>query len=137
MVTRRHTGDDARGRWGDQAWTIGARLGRMSDDEGTSISDDVQLRTVEPTDLERFLEYEHDPENVRRSKFPARDRDVFMNHWHSQVLGDPTNLVRTCVVDGKPAGHVVAWWAEGRRFLGYVFGREYWGRGIGTKALAL
>jgi len=101
------------------------------------MSDDVQLRAVEPTDLEFFLEYEHDPENVRRSKFQARDRDVFMNHWHSRVLGDPTNLVRTCVVDGEPAGHVVAWWAEGRRFLGYVFGRKYWGRGIGTKALAL
>lgn len=31
----------------------------------------------------------------------------------------------------------MAWWDEGRRFIGYWLGRRYWGRGIGTRALAL
>jgi pimeloyl-ACP methyl ester carboxylesterase/RimJ/RimL family protein N-acetyltransferase len=101
------------------------------------MSDDVQLRAVEPADLELFLEFEHDPENVRRSKFTARERDVFMNHWQTRVLGDPTVFVQTCVVDGEPAGHVVAWWEDGRRNIGYVLGRQFWGRGVATKALTL
>jgi pimeloyl-ACP methyl ester carboxylesterase/RimJ/RimL family protein N-acetyltransferase len=101
------------------------------------MSDDVQLRAVEPADLELFLEFEHDPETVRRSKFTARERDVFMNHWQTRVLGDPTVNVQTCVVDGEPAGHLVAWWEDGRRTIGYVLGRTFWGRGIATKAMAL
>lgn len=59
-----------------------------------------------------------------------------MTHWRERVLGDPTGLVQTVEVDGQVAGNVVAWWDDDRRFLGYVFGREFWGRGIGTRAVA-
>ena len=101
------------------------------------MSDEVRLRDVEQADLEVFFEHQHDPEAVRRSKFPPRDRQKFMTHWVTKVLGDPTVLVQTVTVDGEPAGNVVAWWEQGERFVGYWFGRLYWGRGIGTKALAL
>jgi RimJ/RimL family protein N-acetyltransferase len=99
--------------------------------------DEVRLRDVEESDLETFLEYEHDPEAVERAKFPPRERDRFMTHWRTRVLGDPTVLVQTVTVDGEPAGNVVSWWEQGRRFVGYWFGRRYWGRGIGTRALEL
>ncbi|WP_179891326.1 GNAT family N-acetyltransferase [Streptomyces sp. st170] len=95
----------------------------------------VQLRDVVPEDLEAFLAYEHDPEAVRRSRFAPRERDAFMTHWETRVLGDPANFVQTVVVDGETAGSVVAWWEEDRRFIGYWLGRAYWGRGIGTRAL--
>ncbi|WNF27564.1 GNAT family N-acetyltransferase [Streptomyces sp. C11-1] len=96
----------------------------------------VRLRDVEQADLEAFLAYEHDPEAVRRSRFPPREREAFMAHWATKILGDPTVFVQTVVVDGEPAGNVVAWWEGDRRFVGYWFGRSYWGRGIGTEALA-
>ncbi|MFC7221205.1 GNAT family N-acetyltransferase [Streptomyces polyrhachis] len=95
----------------------------------------VGLRDVVEADLEVFLRHEHDPENVRRSKFQPREREQLIAHWRTRILGDSTVLVRTAVVDGVVAGSVVAWWEGDRRFLGYVFGREFWGRGIGTKAL--
>lgn len=95
----------------------------------------VLLRDVEPADLEFFLANEHDPEAVRRSRFPPREREAFMAHWTSKVLGDPANLVRTVVVDGETAGSIVAWWDGERRYIGYWFGRPYWGRGVGTRAL--
>jgi RimJ/RimL family protein N-acetyltransferase len=60
-----------------------------------------------------------------------------MTHWATRVLGDPTVFVQTVTVDGEPAGNVVAWWEQDRRFIGYWFGRRYWGRGIGTKAVTL
>ncbi|MEU5283979.1 GNAT family N-acetyltransferase [Streptomyces sp. NPDC020755] len=99
------------------------------------MENNVLLRDVEPADLEFFLAYEHDPEAVRRSRFPPREREAFMAHWTSKVLGDPANLVQTVVVDGETAGNIVAWWDGERRFVGYWFGRPYWGRGIGTRAL--
>lgn len=99
------------------------------------MSDEVTLRDVEEADLEIFLAHEHDPENVRRSKFPPREREQFMTHWRTRVLGDPTVFVQTAVVDGAVAGSVVAWWEGDRRFIGYVFGREFWGRGVGTTSL--
>lgn len=98
---------------------------------------DVRLRDVAEADLEAFLAYEHDPEAVRRSRFTPRPRDAFMKHWRTRVLGDETCLVQTVVVGDDVAGSVVSWWDGDRRFLGYWLGRPYWGRGIGTKALAL
>ncbi|MFD8003883.1 GNAT family N-acetyltransferase [Streptomyces mirabilis] len=97
--------------------------------------DDVLLRDVVEADLDLFLAYEHDPEAARRSRFTPRPRDAFMSHWRTRVLGDDTVLVQTVTVDGVPAGNLVSWWDGERRFIGYWFGRPYWGRGIGTKAL--
>ncbi|MEU2424468.1 GNAT family N-acetyltransferase [Streptomyces sp. NPDC007851] len=100
-------------------------------------TDDVRLRPVRDDDLEVFLAYEHDPEAVRRSRFTPRPRDAFLRHWRNRVLGDPTGLVRAVEVDGQVAGNIVAWWEGERRFTGYWLGRPYWGRGVGSRALAL
>lgn len=101
------------------------------------MSEEIQLRLVEDTDLEVFFQHENDPEAVRRSKFPPREHDAFMAHWAGRILGDPTVLVRTVTVGGETAGNIVAWWQEDRRFIGYVLGQPYWGRGVGTAALGL
>ncbi|WP_248504307.1 GNAT family N-acetyltransferase [Streptomyces sp. D2-8] len=98
---------------------------------------DVRLRDVVEADLEDLLAYEHDPEAVRRSRFTPRPRDAFLRHWKTKVLGDDTVFVQAVTVDGEVAGSVVAWWDGDRRFLGYWLGRPYWGRGIGSRALAL
>ncbi|MER6537906.1 GNAT family N-acetyltransferase [Streptomyces sp. 900105755] len=100
-------------------------------------TNDVRLRPVQDDDLELFLAYEHDPEAVRRSRFTPRPREAFLRHWRERVLGDPSGLVRTVVADGEVAGNIVAWWEGERRFTGYWLGRAYWGRGIGSRALAL
>jgi RimJ/RimL family protein N-acetyltransferase len=101
------------------------------------MSDDVRLRNVEEPDLEVFFAHQLDPEAARLANFTSRDRERFMTHWTTKVLGDPTAFVQTVTVDGDPAGNVVAWWDQDRRFVGYWFGRQYWGRGIGTRALTL
>jgi RimJ/RimL family protein N-acetyltransferase len=101
------------------------------------MSEDVRLRDVVEADLEVFLAQEHDPEAVRRSRFPAREREAFIRHWTTKVLGDPTVHVQAVLVDGELAGNLVAWWEGDQRFIGYWFGREFWGRGIGTQAMTL
>ncbi|MGN9840753.1 GNAT family N-acetyltransferase [Nonomuraea sp. H19] len=99
--------------------------------------DDVRLRDVVEADLEVFLAQEHDPEAVRRSRFTPRPRERFLTHWKTRILDDPTVFVQAVTVGDALAGNLVAWWDGDRRFIGYWLGREFWGRGIGTQALAL
>ncbi|MGH3748548.1 MAG: GNAT family N-acetyltransferase [Micromonosporaceae bacterium] len=101
------------------------------------MSDEVWLRDVEEADLEVFFAQEHDPEAVRRARFTPRDRERFMDHWATHIIGGPEVFVQAAIVDDEVAGNLVAWWEREKRFVGYWFGREYWGQGVGTKALTL
>jgi RimJ/RimL family protein N-acetyltransferase len=94
------------------------------------------LRDVTEEDLPIFFEHQREPEAHRMAAFPPRERDAFMLHWRTKVIGDPTARKRTIVVDDCVAGNIGSWDAGGRRLVGYWIGREYWGRGIGTAALS-
>jgi RimJ/RimL family protein N-acetyltransferase len=67
--------------------------------------------------------------------FPSRDRDAFMAHW-ARILGDPTLIAKAVVFDGRVAGNVGSFERSGERLVGYWIGREYWGKGIATRALS-
>ena len=101
------------------------------------MSVEVRLRDVVDEDLETFFAQEQEPEANRLAHFPARRRDVFFTHWRTKIIGNPDGLVQAVEVGGELAGSIVAWWQDGRRFIGYWFGREFWGRGVGTAALRL
>jgi len=58
-----------------------------------------------------------------------------MTHWGS-ILRDASVIVRTIELDGDVAGNVVLFGFEGRREVGYWIGREFWGRGVATRALS-
>lgn len=96
----------------------------------------VELREVTEADLPTFFEHELDPDASRMAAFPARDRDGFMTHWRTKVLGNPTNAVRTVLADGRVAGWVSAWDQDGRRLVGYWIGKAFWGRGVATAGLS-
>jgi RimJ/RimL family protein N-acetyltransferase len=96
---------------------------------------DVQLRDVEDADLHVFFEHQREEEAVRRAQFPSRDREPFLTHWRTKVLGNPTGSAQTVTLDGEVAGNIVAWSENGRRFVGYWLGQRFWGRGVGTAAL--
>lgn len=95
----------------------------------------VILRETEAGDLPIFLEQQLDPEAVQMAALSSRDRDAFMAHW-GKIFGDETVFTRTVMLEDKIAGYVVCFERDGRRLVGYWIGREYWGRGVGTKALA-
>jgi len=96
----------------------------------------VRLRSVEDRDLEVFFDHQADPLAVEMAAFPARDKDQFAAHW-AKVRGDDTLVVRTIVADGLVAGNIGSWPQDGQQLLGYWVGREWWGRGVATQALAL
>jgi RimJ/RimL family protein N-acetyltransferase len=92
------------------------------------------LREVEEGDLDAFYEQQLDPEATRMALFPARDREAFYGHWQ-RILGDETVTKKTIVHEGEVAGNVLSWPQDGRRLVGYWLGREFWGKGLATRAL--
>jgi len=96
---------------------------------------DVQLRDVIEDDLPQFYEHQLDPEANHMAAFVARDRDPFMTHW-TKVLADETISKKTILFHGQVAGNIVCFEQFGERLVGYWISREYWGKGIGTKALS-
>jgi RimJ/RimL family protein N-acetyltransferase len=99
----------------------------------------ILLRDVIESDLPIFFEQQLDPVANQMAAFPARDREAFMAHW-SKILADETNILKTILFDGQVAGNIVSWEQpdEGsEREVGYWLGREYWGKGIATRALSL
>jgi RimJ/RimL family protein N-acetyltransferase len=95
----------------------------------------VVLREVVDSDLPVFFEHQRDPEAVRMAAFPSRDHDAFMTHW-AKIRREPSNIIRTIVCDGQVAGNIGSWMGGGRRLVAYWVGREFWGRGVATAALA-
>jgi len=93
------------------------------------------LRDVVESDLPVFFEHQQDPEATAMADFPARDREAFDTHW-ARILADDTLTKKTIVVEGQVAGNAVSWPQDGRRLVGYWLGREFWGRGLATRALA-
>lgn len=106
----------------------------MRDAKDPSTTGSVQLREVLAADLPIFFEHQRDPEANRMAAFAARDRDAFMAHW-SKIVADQRLVAKTVVADGQVAGNIVSWDQAGRQEIGYWIGREFWGKGIATRAL--
>ncbi len=59
-----------------------------------------------------------------------------MAHW-AKIMADESNILKTILFDGQVAGNIVGWESSGEWEVGYWIGKEYWGKGIATKALVL
>jgi RimJ/RimL family protein N-acetyltransferase len=93
------------------------------------------LREVVEADLDAFYEHQLDPEATRMALFPARDREAFDAHW-GRLLSNDAATKKTIVHEGEVAGNALCWEADGRSYVGYWLGREFWGKGLATRALA-
>jgi RimJ/RimL family protein N-acetyltransferase len=96
----------------------------------------VTLRPVEDADLPALYAHQADPEAAALAAMPSRDRTAFEEHW-ARIRSSPTGTTRTVLADGAVAGNVLAWRADdGTTLVGYWIGREQWGRGVASAALA-
>ena len=91
-------------------------------------------------DLPIFFVYQRDPDALFLSGVAAREHDAFMRHWRG-LLDNPRVLARAILVRGALAddvlaGNVLSFDHEGRREVGYWLGREFWGKGFASAALA-
>lgn len=99
---------------------------------------DLSLRDVTVADLDILFEYGRDPEAVRMAAFTHKDpsdRAAFDAHW-TRLLADASVRSRTVVAGGCIVGSIASFILDGQREVTYWIGREHWGRGIATRALA-
>lgn len=95
----------------------------------------ILLRAVVETDLPILYEQQLDPEAAAMAAFPSRDEEAFYAHSR-RIMADPSVIFRTILYNDQVAGSIVSWEMEGEREVGYWLGKEYWGKGIATQALA-
>jgi RimJ/RimL family protein N-acetyltransferase len=100
------------------------------------MTNEVRLRDIEPGDLSTFYEHQLDADATRMAAFPGRDRAEFDAHWATNILSNPTAINQTIVVDDQVAGNIGSWSQNGVRLVSYWIGKEYWGKGVATRALA-
>jgi RimJ/RimL family protein N-acetyltransferase len=96
---------------------------------------EVRLRRVEDRDIDVFFDHQADPAAAAIAAFPSRNREQFAAHW-AKIRADDNVVLRAIEADGVLAGNIGSWQQDGQRLLGYWIGREQWGRGIATRALA-
>lgn len=65
-----------------------------------------------------------------------RDWGAFSTHW-AKILGNPSVVAKAIVVDGILVGQISCFKLDGKDAVGYWIGRDHWGKGIATRALAL
>ena len=70
----------------------------------------------------------------RRWRSSRRGREAFDAHWQ-RLLAEDSLIKKTIVHDGQVAGNIGCWEQDGRRLIGYWVGKEFWGRGLATRAL--
>jgi len=95
----------------------------------------IILLDITESDLPILFEQQLDPEATAMAAFPSRDREAFMAHWKKIMAGEK-NILKTIIFDDQIAGSIVSWEMEGEREVGYWIGKEFWGKGIATQALA-
>jgi RimJ/RimL family protein N-acetyltransferase len=100
------------------------------------VSAEVRLRPVAAEDLPVFFTHQQDPVAFEMAAFRPRERAAFFTHW-KRILEDAAMTARTILLDDDVAGNVGCWEHEGERQVGYWIGREFWGQGIASRALAL
>jgi RimJ/RimL family protein N-acetyltransferase len=101
------------------------------------MSDDFLLRDVTQDDLPIFFEHQLDPEANHMAAFTAKDpsdREAFDAHW-KRILADPTVIIKTILVRGEVVGSVLSYEDEGHPEVSYWIGKQYWGKGIASRAL--
>ena len=95
----------------------------------------VTLRPVTLDDLPIFYGQQREPEANAMAMFPPREENAFMTHWH-KILRDDTGIIRTILYNDAVAGNIVCWQGGSDHMVGYWLGKEFWGMGIASHALA-
>ena len=99
----------------------------------------VALRPVEDGDLDALFGQMRDPEAVRMAAFTPEDpddRNTFDAHM-ARVRSSPDITMRAVTCDGRLAGSIASFPAEGQAEVTYWIDRAAWGKGIATQARAL
>ncbi|MBX3406737.1 MAG: GNAT family N-acetyltransferase [Phycisphaeraceae bacterium] len=102
----------------------------------------IALRRVADTDLPTLFTHQLDAAACHMAAFTSddpTDRAAFDAHW-AKILAKDTVIVRTVIVRDSAgpeqvAGHIASFMRGDEREVTYWIGREFWGKGVATRAL--
>jgi RimJ/RimL family protein N-acetyltransferase len=97
----------------------------------------LRLRDVIDSDLDRFFEYECDPQANHMAAFTAKnpdDRAAFDAHW-ARIRANTGVHIQTILFGEEVTGSVLSYEDSGHTEVSYWIGRRYWGKGIATRAV--
>lgn len=100
------------------------------------MAEEVLLRNVIEDDLPILFQHQIDPIAAQMAAFPSREQSAFMTHW-KKILNDGSIIKKTILLDGQVAGNIVCFEQDGELDIGYWVGREFWGKGVATRAVAV
>jgi RimJ/RimL family protein N-acetyltransferase len=93
------------------------------------------IRDVVEADIPIFFEQQRDPDARRMAVFPEREQGEFTAHWQKLLASD--DVTKKTILSGREvAGNIVCFDRADKRLVGYWLGREFWGQGLATRALA-
>lgn len=99
---------------------------------------ELLLRDVAETDLAIFFKQQLDRQANHMAAFTAQDpadREAFMERW-ARILDDETISKKCILYRGRVAGLIVSFQQFDKPSVSYWLGKEFWGQGIATRALA-
>lgn len=99
----------------------------------------VTLRDILLADLDTFFVQQQDPQANYMAAFTAENpanQNAFTIKW-AMILGDESFIKQTILYDQQVAGHIIRFEQFGEPEITYWLGREFWGKGVATRALAL
>ncbi|MCU9613784.1 GNAT family N-acetyltransferase [Caldibacillus lycopersici] len=97
----------------------------------------IMLRNVMEDDLPIFFKHQQNHEANHMAAFTSKDPsdwDSFAAHWN-KILTDKEIIKQTIMVEKNVVGHISCFEQFGELEVSYWIGKEYWGKGIATKAL--
>jgi RimJ/RimL family protein N-acetyltransferase len=108
----------------------------MTETEPTT---ELRLRPLQDGDIDYLFEQMRDPAAADMAAFTAddpNDREAF-DAWIERNRNNPTADNRVITADGEMVGSIAAFTIDGDREVTYWIGREHWGKGYASRALAL
>jgi RimJ/RimL family protein N-acetyltransferase len=99
----------------------------------------VALRADSIDDDDTLFEYMRDPESVWMAAFTSEDpsdRAAF-DAWRSRNQSNDEVTMRAITCDGELVGSIASFVVDGDTEISYWIGREHWGQGIASQALAM
>ena len=97
----------------------------------------ISLRSSIESDLEIFFINQSDEEANYLAAFTSKDpndKEAYLNKW-KRLLKDETINMQTILVENEVVGCVVKFVMEGEAEITYAIAKEYWGKGLTTKAV--
>lgn len=98
---------------------------------------ELSIRKSIESDLEIFFLNQTDEEANYMAAFTPKnphDKEAYLNKW-KRLMSDDTINMQTILTGDKVVGCVVKFVMYGDAEITYAISKEYWGRGITTKAV--